>query len=77
MTRITGPECPTCLRRHWELVSTEAASKHCHMDTDRFKRIVAAGNGPKPWTHDVYAFPRFHVAELDRWMAATTRTDAA
>ena len=73
---VLKPVCPTCNRRHWEIVATETASRHVHMDTDRFRRLVKDGRGPARWAHDAYKFPRYHVNELDRWLAATAERAA-
>lgn len=75
MSHIVGrPFCPTCHRRHWEIVATEAAARHCHMATRRFRAALKAGDGPQVWAHDVYATPRFHVSELDRWLSESRST---
>lgn len=76
--RLTPPVCPTCLRTHWEIMSTRSAYEHVHMRGMRFRAVVAQGIGPRPWKYDgVYAHPRYHVAELDRWLAATSESSAA
>lgn len=71
MTRLQPPVCPTCQRRHWELVATETAAVHCHMERRRFRDAIDKGKGPTPWAHDIYTYPRYHVDELDRWLATT------
>ena len=71
MSRLQAPTCPTCLRRHWEIMSTRSAAHHVHMRNERFRTVVAKGMGPKAWVADVYTFPRYHVDELNRWLAAT------
>lgn len=76
MTRLQAPSCATCLRNHWEIMSTRSAAHHVHMRVERFRTVVDAGHGPKPWAHDVYRFPRYHVDELDRWLAATAEVAA-
>lgn len=77
MNRLQPPVCPTCLRKHWEIMSTRSAYQHVHMRGERFRQAVADGQGPEAWIHDVYAHPRYHVGELDRWLAETSRTVAA
>ena len=73
---VLKPVCSTCGRRHWEIVATEMAARHVHMDVDRFKRLAQEDRGPARWAHDVYAHPRYHVNELDRWLAATAERAA-
>lgn len=77
MTRLQPPVCPTCLRRHWEIVSTARAAQHVHIRAERFRKVIKEGHGPRPWAADVYKFPRYHVAELDRWLQATSVEAAA
>lgn len=71
------PFCPSCHRRHWEVVPTEVAALHCHMRTERFRQAVKDGHGPAPSLADIYKKNRYHVAELDRWLSSTTARSAA
>lgn len=75
--RLQPPTCPTCRRNHWEIVATESAARHCHMRTERFRQAVKDGKGPPAWRFDIYTYDRYHVAELDRWLATTSREVAA
>jgi hypothetical protein len=52
------------------------AAHHVHMRNARFRQVVAAGSGPRPWAHEVYMFPRYSVAELDRWLNETAEAAA-
>lgn len=74
---MTPPTCSTCLRNHWEIVATATAARHCHMNVKRFRRAVATGVGPSPSLHEIYKFPRYSVAELDRWQHATASREVA
>lgn len=71
MSRIEPPVCTKCLRRHWDLMSTTAAALHAHVRVERFRTAIDDGDGPRPWPHDFYKHPRYHVTEIDRWLSDT------
>ncbi len=58
------------------LLTAKAAARHLGIGIDRFRRIVAGGNGPRSWNPDG-GRPMWSTKVLDEWAAARDDSRAA